>query len=379
MKGSSGVAESFDRGSGAVLPSKAGPTAVTVAVSSLRLGGTQRFCVELCNTAVTEGESIRLLVADGGGVLRDQVDPRVEVKDLRKPRIRNCFAELRRQLVATPASPVLACAADFATMVLLAKVTVRMPNRIVFREGSLPLANVRWQWRWIYPLLLARADHVVAQSRVAKEQLIQLGVVGRKIEIINNPCRFPARRSRPEPYRSKGAHWLAVGRLSSEKGFDLVLRAFAEYRSRFPDARLTILGEGPERLRLEQLVRELKVADAVALPGFVAEVTEWYARADVYVMASKYEGQSNSLFEALVAGCPVVCLDGLGGTGELLRDLNLESCLVPNKSAASLFSVYVERVTQAPLAVWQHTAERIREMTNPAAVWRQYNRLVVGA
>jgi len=128
---------------------------------------------------------------------------------------------------------------------------------------------------------------------------------------------------------------LGVGKLKPQKGFDVLLRAFARVRAARP-ARLVILGEGPQRRALEQLARELGLsADDVALPGFVANPYAWMARSAVFALSSRWEGLPNALIEALACGCAVVSSDCPSGPAEILENGRLGP-LVPVDDAAAL-------------------------------------------
>ncbi|HHX87771.1 MAG TPA: glycosyltransferase, partial [Firmicutes bacterium] len=84
-------------------------------------------------------------------------------------------------------------------------------------------------------------------------------------------------------------------------------------------ARLIILGEGPQREALEQLIHSLGLGDQVQLPGFVNNPYRYMAQAAVFVLSSRREGFGNVLVEALAAGAPVVSTDCPGGPAEILE------------------------------------------------------------
>jgi glycosyltransferase involved in cell wall biosynthesis len=111
---------------------------------------------------------------------------------------------------------------------------------------------------------------------------------------------------------------LGLGNLIAIKDFETLIRAFARLRETQP-AHLVILGEGPERGKLEQLARQLGVAADVDLPGFIANPYPFLARTDVFVLASRVEGLSNAIIEALACGCPVVSTDCPSGPSEVLE------------------------------------------------------------
>ena len=112
---------------------------------------------------------------------------------------------------------------------------------------------------------------------------------------------------------------LGVGSLIERKDFPTLIHAFAHLARRRP-ARLVVLGEGPERPRLERLIGELGLADLVALPGFVANPLAYMAKADVLALSSRVEGMPTVIIEALACGTPIVATDCPHGPAELLGD-----------------------------------------------------------
>jgi glycosyltransferase involved in cell wall biosynthesis len=111
---------------------------------------------------------------------------------------------------------------------------------------------------------------------------------------------------------------LSVGRLSKEKDYATLLRAFADLQLH-PDARLIILGEGSLRDALEELVSTLRLGSRVSMPGFVSNPYAYMARAQLFVLSSQFEGLPGVLIEALACGCQVVSTDCPSGPREILR------------------------------------------------------------
>jgi glycosyltransferase involved in cell wall biosynthesis len=111
---------------------------------------------------------------------------------------------------------------------------------------------------------------------------------------------------------------LGVGRLSKQKDFPLLLRAFAEVR-RVREARLLILGEGEERSSLATMIEALGLDADAALPGFVQNPFAYMARAAVFVLSSAWEGSPGALIQALACGAPVVATDCESGPREILQ------------------------------------------------------------
>ena len=112
---------------------------------------------------------------------------------------------------------------------------------------------------------------------------------------------------------------LAVGRLSGEKAFDVLLAAFALLFDSNPSWDLVILGEGSLRSDLESQTRGLGLTGRVHLPGRAGNVGDWYSRADLYVMSSRFEGFPNTLGEAMAHNCAAVSYDCDTGPRDLIR------------------------------------------------------------
>ena len=112
---------------------------------------------------------------------------------------------------------------------------------------------------------------------------------------------------------------ITSGRLVSQKAHDVLVQAFARVVAQQP-ARLIILGEGAERSALAAQIKQLGLMESVAMPGFVTNPAAWVAKSDVFVLASRNEGLSNVLIEAMAVGTPVVSTDCPSGPREVLGD-----------------------------------------------------------
>jgi GalNAc-alpha-(1->4)-GalNAc-alpha-(1->3)-diNAcBac-PP-undecaprenol alpha-1,4-N-acetyl-D-galactosaminyltransferase len=174
------------------------------------------------------------------------------------------------------------------------------------RTVALPWRVLRWIcYRW--------ADRVVAQTQDAAHWLEQH--CGVPALVIPNPVRaLPRIVCEREPLI------IGVGRLSPEKGFDLLLKAFAALAPAFPEWRLAIVGDGPQRTALAELRAQLRLAERVELVGQTRDVETWMARAGLLVHPSRREGFPNAVMEAMAMGVPVICADCQAGPSELIQD-----------------------------------------------------------
>ena len=208
---------------------------------------------------------------------------------------------------------------------------VIVSERIALATYCAAPSNFRkWRWRYL-PALVRRtypgADKVVAVSNyVADELTAVVGLQKGLVTTIYNPVvddslRERAREELEHPWFRPGAApvVLGVGRLTEQKDFATLMRAFSRVRED-REARLVILGEGGLRADLEKLANQLGISADVDMPGFVANPLKYMARASVLVLSSEYEGLPGVLIQALACGCPVVSTDCPGGSAEILAD-----------------------------------------------------------
>jgi glycosyltransferase involved in cell wall biosynthesis len=138
-----------------------------------------------------------------------------------------------------------------------------------------------------------------------------------KIRIIGNPIPAPAILARVGESSGR-KRVIAVGRHEPQKGFDFLLDAFGLIASDHPDWDLVIIGDGPERCRLERRVQELHLKERIILRGIVSDVSQEFAESHLMAFPSRYEGFPNALAEGLAAGLPAVAYKGVSGVEELI-------------------------------------------------------------
>lgn len=152
------------------------------------------------------------------------------------------------------------------------------------------------------------------------------------------------------PDRGTGRRFVAVGRLTRQKNYRMLLLAFARIAT--ADDRLLIIGDGPQRRRLMRLAATLGIAHQVEMPGHLASVVEGLESADVFVSSSNYEGLPGAIVEALASGLPVVATHSSPCVGHLLGHGRFGR-LVPIRDVAALS----EALQNAPAREDAHVSE----------------------
>jgi len=181
---------------------------------------------------------------------------------------------------------------------------------------------------WTYPV----ANGVVLQTQRSLTHFPRR--INAKLMIIHNPIALPGGQTSSNGLVTKPSI-ISMGRFDRQKGFDLLLRAFAQVKDRHSVWTLMIIGEGPLRGELESLRRELSLTDHVHLPGRIKNPHEILKQAELFVMSSRFEGFPNALCEAMACGLPVIATDCLSGPSEIIRE-GIDGLLVPPEDVGAL-------------------------------------------
>lgn len=347
--------------------------ALRVVVPTLEGGGSERVCVRLCNSWAEDGVPIDLIMVRSVGPYLATLDPRVTRIDLNAPRIIRSVGALRRAINRWPGVPVLVFGFDLGVVIGLLRCLRLIQAPVIFREGSSPLLNVPRCRRPLYRLAVGGADAFVAQSRYTAGVLKDLGMGRHPFAVLPNPVGGAIARAQPAANQTRDGfpRLLAVGRLSPEKRFDVLLRAFAALLNRQAGATLELVGEGSERARLSRLAAELGVEDRVTMPGFMSDVQCCYGNAHLFVLSSRFEGQPNALLEAILSGCPVLATGG-EAVRELLSDVGLADSYIDPGEFEHGFAVKVMDLLAKPPAYWTAAATRLAVTVAPITVARRY-------
>jgi glycosyltransferase involved in cell wall biosynthesis len=258
----------------------------------------------------------------------------VQIHALGARRVRGGALRLLRLVRSLNPELVLSGMVHLNFLVLLLRPLFPRGMRVIVRQNSTASAALEFgglpgSTRVLYRLLYRRADRVICQTAAMASDLVErLGVPVSRLAVLPNPIDVDAIRLRVKTgsadpsgavWKGSGPHLLAVGRLAREKGFDLLLQAFAQVRGRVPGADLVIAGSGPEEAALKSECLALGSGAAVRFDGYVEDLTALFAGATAFVLSSRHEGMPNALLEAAAAGLPIVALPSSQGVADLLR------------------------------------------------------------
>lgn len=310
---------------------------ICIFVPLLAGGGAEHVAVRIANELAAKGGSVDLVLAQVKGAYLSEVSNKVNIVDLKCSdgfstikSLPGLIKYLRKNKPSILFSTLFRANTISALAIRLARVNTKLilrhPN-MLYPEGGENLSYYSKLNKKAAIWAAKKADVLVLTSKAMERELLDLtNFDSNKIKIIHNPV--PIDEIQLKAKEKSGHEWLddknvpvilAVGRLSYQKNFESLIRAFAELRER-RESRLIILGEGEERAKLEDLVEELKMQEYVSMPGFVSNPYSYMSRCDVFVLPSKWEGFPNVLVEAMACGAQVVASDCPGGTSEILEN-----------------------------------------------------------
>jgi len=306
---------------------------IAMYLPSLEGGGAERVFVQLANEFVSQGICVDFLLVAARGPYYEELSSSVRCIDFNSSGVLASLQHLIRYL-RTERPHVIISGLDHANIVtILACMFSDIPIRCVISVRSVPTAiyrEVRSIRRWIIlqimKMMYRFADVIIVNSKYGAEDLVRsFYLAQQKLKVIYNPLdldniRRLSKMPAEHPWCVPGSPpiILGVGSLSVLKDFQTLIRAFSIIRS-IRDCRLVILGEGPDRERLEFLISQLGLQDDVYLPGFVRNPFPWMLNAKVFVCSSLTEGCPNALMQALACGTPVVSTDCHAGAMEILE------------------------------------------------------------
>ena len=308
-------------------------------------GGAERVLVTLLRHLDRSRFELHLALLEATGPFMKEVPADVPLHDLKAKRVRHAFPGIIRLARRLKPHAIHSAMCELNLAMVLLRPFLPFGLRLLIREDSSPSAqNVQGRkhphlWNWLYRKLYPRADKIICVGDYVLDDLaVNLGIPRSKMARIYNPVDIDMARCLAEagdnPYRGKGPHLVAAGRLSREKGADVLLDAMPRVRAAIPDADLTLLGDGPLKPELLAQRERLGLDEAVHLVGFQSNPYPYFKHADLFVLPSRFEGLPLVVLEALAVGTPVVASDCPGALREILRDCHRARLVPPSDSKA---------------------------------------------
>lgn len=314
--------------------------------ASLGPGGAERNFIRLANEVSLSSETIIVVLTKKSDVLRPTISSRIKIIQLNKKHVKSSLLSTVRILDEIEPHILVAALTHVNILAILASLFARHKPIVSISERNLRHRSPKSFFKHgildlLIKIVYRRADIITAVSLLVRKQVAKrAGIPEEVIEVIYNPISLAhydlSGSVIPHPWLRphEPPVILAVGSLTRKKNFRILVKAFKLCAESEP-MRLIILGEGPQRTRLQKLVKKLGLTGNVLLPGYVSNPLSWMQFARLFVSVSRVEGTSNVILEAMTVGLPVVATEASGSSRETLMNGKCGN-IVLDKSVDSL-------------------------------------------
>ncbi len=322
---------------------------LSIFIPSLMGGGAERVIVILANEISQRGIAVDLVLSRSIGPYLADVHPSVNIVDLGSKRLFFSIIPLVKYIQMEKPKVMLTALNTANIIAIIARIISRVKFKLVISERAVTSVAIKdnpLMRSKLVPFLMRityqKADAIVAVSFGVLDDLINnFKMSSKKIYVVYNPVvtsqliKLSNEKFDHEWFENEEVPViLSIGRLTSQKNFTLLIRAFSLLlKSR--EVRLIILGKGELQKELESLAIELNIRDKVSFPGFVKNPFMWMKNSSLFVLSSDYEGLPGTLIQAMACGTPVVSTDCPSGPKEILENGKWGK-LVPMKDVESL-------------------------------------------
>ncbi|MBE9221485.1 glycosyltransferase [Cyanobacterium stanieri LEGE 03274] len=304
-------------------------------------GGAEKVIINLTKGLVEKGITVDLILNIPAGPYLKEVSPEVRIITLGTPKLLKGLPKLVNYLKKEKPQILFSAMHYNNEIAIWAKYLARVKTKVIVSEHntlSVHAKNQTGSEKWsplfaklFYPL----ANEIVTVSHGSAKDLAKVtGIPPSKIKVIYNPVITPellakAQQSINHPWfeAQQPPVILAVGRLNQQKDYPTLIKAFAKVKQIKP-CRLMILGQGPEKKKLNDLINQLNLKEDIILQGFVENPYAYMKKATMLVLSSQWEGLPTVLIESLAVGTSVVSTNCPSGPEEIL-DHGKYGTLVP--------------------------------------------------
>jgi glycosyltransferase involved in cell wall biosynthesis len=303
---------------------------IAVFIPSLHGGGAERAMLMFCRELIQLGLDVDLVTVRLEGPLRELIPPEVSVVNLNCRRTSYALPKLVSYLRRTKPAALYATIMNANVIAAMAARLAGRKTPTIVRESNAPLSSPkktfgRWLTYNVSPYLYQCATGVIAVSQgVADELTVMAPRMASKIRVAPTPvisddviAQGDVLVDHPWFIEHDKPIIITAARLEPHKGHLALLHAFAIARKK-RNARLVILGEGTLEERMRREIALLGLQDHVAMLGFAKNPFAYISKADVFVLASEFEGLPNVLVQAMAFGTPIVSTDCKSGPAEIL-------------------------------------------------------------
>jgi glycosyltransferase involved in cell wall biosynthesis len=316
-------------------------------------GGAEKVLLTLANNISRSKFRLHLILVDASGPNLSMIPPDVNAVCLGYRHVSRALPSIIGALRKIRPDVVLSSIGHLNLAMIVAHLFLRNRTKVIVRESNVPSISFSGTAKLklialLYPFLYPFADRILCPGSGVRSDLQKsFKINARKMVVVPNPVSVKAIRSAMVyvqcPWGERRPRLLAAGRMTAQKGFDLLIKAMKLIVAEVADAHLIILGDGPQRDDLLRLVETTGLSNNVTLGGYQKNAYPYYHQADLFILSSRYEGLPNVVLESLACGTPVVAFDCPGSLKDILQKPQ-QGTLVPPENISALANSIMHRL-----------------------------------
>ncbi|MDY3706231.1 glycosyltransferase [Vagococcus lutrae] len=314
---------------------------IIIILPSFEGGGTENVMINIANSLNNEEFDISIVVMKNSGKFKRRLNNKIRVISLSSKRARQSIFKIAKVLKEEKPDIVFSSMAPLNIAVSFASLITNSKAKLIFRESNTPsMDRVRYQgvfkylFSFLYKFMYYKSYRIVAQCEEMKEDIESfLNITGKKSKIthIYNPINIEniqERMLQESDINVDTYNFVTVGRLTFQKGHDLLLNAFSKV-AKNNNCHLYIIGEGELKSELEDDIKRREIEDQVTLLGFQDNPYKYIYSSDTFILSSRWEGFPNVLLESLVCGTPIISFSCKSGPKEILSNKSIGTLIEP--------------------------------------------------
>ena len=339
-------------------------------------GGAERVLLDFLSNSISKQVNNKLFVVDAKGPLKNHfLKKQLEFKYSRfiyaVPRL---VIEIRKNKIDV----LISTFPNISTIILLlkkikihnCKIIIRQPNMI---ENSLSKSFKLIILKFFYKKLLHITDALIVTSEGMKKESLYNHIKEEKIYLLRNPVNISSIRRNRIPTRNnfKGINLVFVGRLVFQKGLDRILFTIKKINN----IKLTIIGEGSEKKKLQSIIKNIGIEKKVEFLGYIEKPFDRIAGSDYFILPSRWEGLPNCVLESLSLGTPVIAFSEIIALKDYKKNISERSIIIVN-GEKSLYDELNKLEVRKDYLKPKLRKNLLYKYTSPKEYQQKFNKLV---
>lgn len=307
---------------------------ITIFIPSLGGGGAERAAINLANMFHKNNYKVSIICIYPASNIKHNIIKSIKVTYLNKKTIKGSILKIREQLNNIDSSFVFSFLTATNLAIAIAKLKISKKHYYIFTQHEIPSLNLSKDIKSFYFPILMKIFYPYSDSIVCVSKKLELEIK----KLLSNKINFKISKiyniiEKDNSYvkiskKSKGLKLLAVGRFIKAKNHKRLIRAVYLLKDKL-NLRLTIIGEGPQKNNLEQLILNLGLEKIVKILPFKKNIYQYYAESDIYITTSLYESFGNTIVEAMHYELFIIASNCQYGPMEILQNGKLGKLINP--------------------------------------------------